>query len=140
MFRGRLLLSGFAFFTPHVLGALLFLGIFGLDYFLIRFLPAESATADRWEYLLTQSPVLLRYLHLWLLPYDLTVEQAFNALLPPSIQRDIVAVVTRDWRERQDDLLAVWKPIASELTSAYIQIVAEDLENALRLREAGCLA
>ncbi len=42
-----------------------------------HFFPARSPASDRWQYATTQVVVTLRYLHLWLMPHDLTVEQAF---------------------------------------------------------------
>lgn len=42
-----------------------------------HFFPASSPASDRWQYATTQVVVTLRYLHLWLMPHDLTVEQSF---------------------------------------------------------------
>ncbi|RMG08217.1 MAG: hypothetical protein D6731_22285 [Planctomycetota bacterium] len=80
VYGGRRLAPAALFFVPHTLGALAYLALAGPDGFVARFLPARSPTATRTEYLVTQVPVTLRYLHLWLFPYDLTVEQAFPIL------------------------------------------------------------
>jgi len=44
-----------------------------------RFFP-DSPTSGHWQYFLTQVYVVPRYLHLFLLPYDLSVEQNFPPL------------------------------------------------------------
>jgi tetratricopeptide (TPR) repeat protein len=53
-------------FRLHVVGG-------NWDYFF----PARSPGSDRWQYATTQVVVTLRYLHLWLMPHDLCVEQSF---------------------------------------------------------------
>lgn len=45
--------------------------------FLDGFFPGQSAIANRWQYGTTQVVVVLRYLYLFVLPTDLTVEQNF---------------------------------------------------------------
>jgi protein O-mannosyl-transferase len=80
-FGGRQLKTTAVFFLPHVLGALVMIGTYGFSGFLARFFPAVSQSGSaRVEYLLTEVPITLRYLHLWLLPYDMTAEQAFPIL------------------------------------------------------------
>lgn len=48
-----------------------------LGQFLNGFFPGQSAIANRWQYGTTQIVVVLRYLHLFFFPDDLTVEQNF---------------------------------------------------------------
>ncbi len=80
-FGGRQLKWTAVFFLPHVLGALVMVGMHGVGGFFARFFPAVSQSGStRVEYLLTEVPITLRYLHLWLLPYDMTAEQAFPIL------------------------------------------------------------
>lgn len=80
IFRGRLIAMTALFFLPHALGAVAVVAMSGVNSLISSFLPARSAGSDRVEYLVTQVPVTLRYLHLWLMPHDLTVEQAFPIL------------------------------------------------------------
>ncbi len=58
-----------------LVGIPLRLGMVGGDW--ENFFPARSPASDRWQYATTQVVVTLRYLHLWLMPHDLTVEQSF---------------------------------------------------------------
>ncbi len=80
VFRARRLPLALAFFAPFVLGGLVALVAYGGDGVMARFFPAECPTSDRLEYLITQVAVVPRYLHLFLFPYDLCVEQSFPVL------------------------------------------------------------
>lgn len=75
-FRGRFLvgLVGVGAVVALV-GVPLRLSMVGGDW--EHFFPARSPASDRWQYATTQVVVTLRYLHLWLMPHDLSVEQAF---------------------------------------------------------------
>jgi hypothetical protein len=65
----------------------------------------------------------------------LSVEDALNALLPETIQERIIEHVARDWQARESELEAVWRPILTQLASAYIDLIAEDFRRALDVRE-----
>lgn len=63
-------------------GALVLVVLVGFRLHLVNgnwdhFFPARSPGSDRWQYATTQVVVTLRYLHLWLMPHDLCVEQSF---------------------------------------------------------------
>lgn len=80
VFRARRLPLALAFFAPFVLGGLVALVVYGWEGVLARFFPAQCPTSDRLEYLITQVAVVPRYLHLFLFPHDLCVEQSFPVL------------------------------------------------------------
>jgi hypothetical protein len=65
----------------------------------------------------------------------LSAEQAIDALLPPTIQRQAAEQIVADWREHDEVLTTVWAPIAAELFSAYLQVVRDDIEASVRRHE-----
>ena len=76
-FRGRYLKQASLFLLILGLAVAVRAGIYGG---LESVIPTKSPASDRWEYLITQVAVVPRYLHLFLVPHDLTVEQSFPIL------------------------------------------------------------
>ncbi len=66
----------------------------------------------------------------------LSAEQAIDALLPPTIQRQAAEQIVADWREHDEALTAAWTPIVAELLSAYLQVVGDDIEASVQRHEA----
>lgn len=69
----------------------------------------------------------------------LSTEATLNALLPPSIQRTAAERIATDWKNQDSELAATWGPLAAELSAAYVRLISDDVEAALKSREAALL-
>lgn len=65
----------------------------------------------------------------------LSAEAAITGLLPSDVQEQMVAEITQSWRQHEQALLAAWKPIATDLTMEFLEVVGDELRAAVRLRE-----
>jgi hypothetical protein len=69
----------------------------------------------------------------WQTPLD--AEEALTALLPPEVRRRAAENIAHAWREREEEVLAAWKPIAAELATAYFAQIGDDIEVSIRNHE-----
>ena len=69
----------------------------------------------------------------WLTP--LSAEEVISALLPMDIRERVEAHVAQVWRDRGDELMEIWKPIAANLAMAYIRLIGDKSGTAEFLRE-----
>jgi hypothetical protein len=65
----------------------------------------------------------------------MSAEEAINALLPPKVQRRAAERMARAWEQKEDELAAAWKPIAAELAVAYFDLIGDDLQLSISVRE-----
>jgi len=70
----------------------------------------------------------------------LSAEDAIELLLPPAIQNRAAETLADDWRAHDSKVAAAWSPLIAELTSAYLQVISDDLEAALQRHQDELLA
>jgi hypothetical protein len=69
----------------------------------------------------------------WRTPLD--AEATIAALLPPRVRQEASAILASDWARHEQEVVALWQPIVTELVTVYLDAIRDDLAQALRERE-----
>ena len=58
----------------------------------------------------------------------LSAEETVSTLLPADIQNQVANIFSQTWRDRGDELTEIWKPIAAELATSYLELIGDELK------------